>query len=114
AVRLKGERDVDVDAILALDERWRRNLQELEMLRAERNRVSEEIGRLKKAGEPADDRIARMREVGDRIKEVEAEVRELQAQIETLLLNLPNLVHHDVPPGADEADNVEVRRWGEP
>ena len=114
AVRLKGEGDVDVDAILALDERWRRNLQELEALRAERNRVSEEIGRLKKAGEPAEDRIAQMREVGDRIAAVEAEVRELQAEIERLLLNLPNLVHPDVPVGAGEEDNVEVRRWGEP
>ncbi len=114
AVRLKGEGDVDVDAILALDERWRRNLQELEALRAERNRVSQEIGRLKKAGEPAEDRIAQMREVGDRIAAVEAEVRELQAEIERLLLNLPNLVHPDVPVGAGEEDNVEVRRWGEP
>ncbi|HEX6988969.1 MAG TPA: serine--tRNA ligase [Bacillota bacterium] len=114
AVRLKGEPDVDVDGILALDQQWRDHLQRLEALRAQRNRVSQEIGRLRKAGQPADERIAEMRRVGDEIQALEAEVRAVQERIQALLLNVPNLVHPDVPHGADESENVEVRRWGRP
>ena len=76
--------------------------------------MSEEIGRLRKAGQPADERIAEMRRVGDEIQALEADVRTIQEQIEAKLLNVPNLVHPDVPHGADESENVEVRRWGEP
>src|SRR5690606_1968210 len=101
AVRLKGEPGVDIDGVLSLDERWREHLQRLEALRAERNRVSAEIGRLRKAGEPAEAQIAEMRRVGDEIQALEAEVRTIQEQIQAKLLNVPNLVHPDVPHGVD-------------
>ena len=66
----------------ALDQRRRSVLQEAEALKAERNRVSEEVGRLKRAKENADHLIAQQREVGDKLKELEAAERELEAATE--------------------------------
>lgn len=112
-MRLKGEGGVDVDALLALDEQWRRRLQEVEALRAERNRVSQEISRRKRTGESgADQLMAEMRQAGDRLKTLEEEAKQLKEQVDALLLQLPNPPHPDVPAGVDETDNVEVRRWG--
>lgn len=114
AMRNKGEDDVDLDALLELDVQWRKNLQQLESLRAQRNSVSQEIGRLKKAGADASAAVAEMRQVSDRIKELEDLTRQQEAQLDDMLLRLPNLNHDDVPPGESEEDNVEVRRWGAP
>jgi seryl-tRNA synthetase len=97
-----------------LDEKRRELLQESEQLKNRRNVVSAEVAKLKKAKENADDRIAEMRQVGDRIKELDDEVRELEAQIEQLTLSIPNIPSDSVPVGASEEDNVEVRRWSEP
>jgi seryl-tRNA synthetase len=100
-----------VDEILSVDERRRQAIQSVEELKARRNEVSKEIGALKREGKDADDRIAEMREVGDRISELDGVVSESEARIRELLLNLPNLPAADVPPGGEE-DNVTVREWG--
>src|SRR5262249_46189771 len=80
----------------------------------ERNRTSEAIGQAKRRGENPETVMARMREVGERIKELDAAVKQADEQVETLLLQLPNLPHPSVPPGTTEDENVEIRRWGEP
>jgi seryl-tRNA synthetase len=100
--------------LLRRDEARRAAVRAAEDLKAERNRVSEQIGQARRRGEDASAEQARMREVGDRIKQLDAELRTIEADIETALLGLPNLPHVSVPvgPGADE--NVEVRRWGTP
>ena len=102
-----------VDRLLSLDERWRELLARLEELRAERNRVSKEIGRMKDGAE-RETRIAEMRDVGERIAGLEDQVRQVEAEREDLLLHVPNVPQPSVPVGPDEEHNVVVREWGEP
>ena len=105
---------VDIDEILRIDENRRKMLIEVENLRAERNRESEEIGRLKKAGQAADEAMARMRAVAQRIKDLEADLAGSDGELEDLLLAVPNMPDESVPVGRDADSNVEVRRWGSP
>ncbi|HAR46462.1 MAG TPA: serine--tRNA ligase, partial [Nitrospiraceae bacterium] len=109
---------VDLAGFLDLDVKRRAALQEAEALRKTRNDASEEIGRLKKAGVPAEDKVAEMRSVGDRITALEADVRGVEESQRNILYEIPNIPHASVPDGKDENDNVEVRRWspagGEP
>ncbi len=117
AIRRRGA-ELDLREFLALDEQRRSTQQELEALRRKRNEVSEEIGRLKKAGKPAEDKVAEMRAEGDAITALENAGREAEEAQRNILLMIPNLPHASVPDGKDEADNVEIRRWspqgGEP
>ena len=101
----------DLSEFLALDAKRRANQQEIEVLRRRRNEVSEEIGRLKKEGRPAEDKVAEMRAVGDTIAALEGGAREVEEAQQGLLLTIPNLPHASVPDGKDENDNVELRRW---
>jgi seryl-tRNA synthetase len=100
-----------LDEILALDAERRNLLRESEALKARRNEVSKEIGRMKEKP-PA--LLAKMRAVGDRIKELDGRLATIEPELNSLLLRVPNLPDPSVPPGAGEEDNVEVRRWGEP
>ena len=106
--------DEDVDGLIALDVERRDALFRGDELRALRNRTSEEISKCKKKGEDAGDVVVRMREVGAEIKQLEEDVRETDEKIRDLLLMIPNMPDESVPEGADEEDNVEIRRWGDP
>jgi len=105
---------VDLDRILALDVERRQGLSEVEQLKAKRNQVSKQVGLLKKQGQDASAIIAEMGAIGDRIKELDERGRQVEAELQELLLQLPNIPAPDVPVGKDENDNVEVKRWGEP
>jgi seryl-tRNA synthetase len=109
---------IDLAEFLSLDAKRRAAQQEIEILRRNRNEVSEEIGRHKKSGQPAEDKVAEMRAVGDSIAAIESSTRELEEAQRNILLMIPNLPHATVPDGKDENDNVEIRRWspqgGEP
>lgn len=114
AVRGKGaETGADVDRVLALDAERRALVGEGDGLKGRRNAVSQEVGERKRRGEGADDLVAEMRAVNDRIREIDARLREVEAEIDDVLLRTPNLPHPSVPPGG-EADNRTVRAWGEP
>jgi seryl-tRNA synthetase len=113
ALKARGE-TLSVRPILELDQRRRQLLREAEELKAERNRVSEAIGQAKRRGENPEAEMVRMREAGERIKTLDARVKETDAELELLLLQLPNVLHPSVPPGLTEEENVEVRRWGTP
>jgi seryl-tRNA synthetase len=102
---------LDLTEFLALDARRRSAQQEIETYRRRRNEVSEEIGRLKKAGQPAEDMVAEMRAVGDSIAALENSTREVEEAQRNILLTIPNMPHATVPDGKDENDNVEIRRW---
>jgi len=106
--------EVDIDAIVEVDQQRRDALFRGDELRALRNRTSEEIARCKKSGDDAGEAIARMREVGAEIKQLEESVRATEEKIRELLLVIPNMPAESVPAGTDEDDNVEIRRWGEP
>ncbi|MCF6095411.1 serine--tRNA ligase [Thermovorax subterraneus] len=103
----------NLEEFLKLDEERRTLLVEVEQLKSLRNRESEEIARRKKQGEPADDLIEKMREVSGKIKEMDERLKEIEERLEQLLLMIPNIPDESVPVGESDADNVEVRRWGE-
>jgi seryl-tRNA synthetase len=112
-VRRRGEDPAIVDQILTLDARRRELLNEVEQLKATRNAVSKEIGKMKDAAE-REAKIAEMRGVGDRIAEIDRQVAEVEAQFGHQMLLVPNLAHKDVPDGTSEHDNIVVRTEGEP
>ena len=112
ALQSLGADPGQVDAILALDVQRRELLTEVEGLRAERNRVSKEIGKLKDEAE-RERRIAEMREVGGHIAELEDRLRVVESDLDAAMLAVPNLPHASVLYGPDETHNVVVRGWGE-
>ncbi len=113
ALRLRQDKPALVDRVLELDGQWREMLVEVERLRAERNRVSKEIGRMKDAAE-RQQKIEAMRAVGDQIAALEERLREVEAELQKQMMWIPNIPHRSVPVGANEHDNREVRRWGTP
>jgi seryl-tRNA synthetase len=102
-----------VDELLSLDEQWRAKTAEVERLKAERNRVSDEIGAIKKQKGDASEQIAQMSLIKGRIQDLDAEVVVFDKQIDEFLLNMPNLPDESVPVGKNEEDNVVVREWGD-
>jgi len=103
-----------LDELLKTDARRRELLGRVEALKSQRNKVSEEIGRLKRVGENTDNLTLQMRKVGEEIKALDEEIRQLEAYLEEQLLNIPNLPHPSVPVGPDASANQVVRSWGEP
>ena len=101
-----------VDDILRLDEKRRSLLTQVESLKAERNAVSKEIGRMKEAAE-REKKIAAMREVGERIAVLDREVAEVEAELQRLASALPNIPDERTPIGASEDDNVVLRTVGQ-
>jgi len=101
-----------VDKVSALDTRWRDLLQSVESLRAERNKASKEIGRLRDRDDRAS-RIAEMREVNSRLSALEAELREVEASLNDAVSWLPNVPDKSTLVGPDESANRPVREWGE-
>ncbi len=115
ATRGRGD-EAHIAEIAALDEQRRKLVVESDNLKAERNKVSKEIGVLKaKGGDPIYEAALkeRMRVVGERVAALDAEVAGLDERLQQVLLILPNLPHESVAVGKGAADNPEVRRWGE-
>jgi len=103
-----------VTEVLEWDEKRRKALAEVEALKAQRNRVSKEIGALmaqKKAAE-AEAKKAETRQLGDQIAALDKEAEAASQARDALLLRLPNLPHASVPVGRSSADNPVVREWG--
>ena len=109
----RGDSPNIVDEVLTLDGHRRALLQQVEALRAERNRVSKEISRMRDKTE-REERIAAMRLVGKRIGELETRLRQVESDLRQVMAFLPALPHESVPVGPDETHNVVVRQWGEP
>ncbi|MDR3349986.1 MAG: serine--tRNA ligase [Acidaminococcales bacterium] len=101
-----------LDEFLRLDKERRSLLITVENLKSERNQVSQEISRLKKTGADAAAKIASMRETGDAIAGYDAKLREIEESLREIALRLPNIPNEAVPPGQDERDNPQVRKWG--
>jgi seryl-tRNA synthetase len=101
-----------IDEIVALDERRRSMLTEVEALKAQLNAGSRETGR-KAAGDDRDAHIAAMRALGDEIAQLDAAAGEVDRELHALLLTVPNLPSPDAPVGKDESDNVITETWGE-
>ncbi len=105
-----------VDEVLALDKENREIKGEVEALRAERNRLSKEIGGLMKQGkkEEAEAVKAQVNANASRVEELSAREREVEAAIKKAMMTIPNIIDPSVPIGKDDLENVEVMKYGEP
>lgn len=104
---------INLDELISLDEQRRKLIQEGESLKAKRNEVSAQIGKLKKEGGDASRAIAEMESVKDRIQAIDLELRDVEKKVNELLLTIPNVPHPSVPLGRTPAENKEVFRWGD-
>src|SRR5262249_1792693 len=102
-----------LDRFSELDTRRRSLVGARDEMNAERNRESQEIGKLMKAGnkEAAESRRARVRSLGDTIAAAEVELAKVESDLDALMVTIPNLPDSSVPVGADESANLEVRKW---
>lgn len=100
-----------VDEVRQLDKQRREILVVSEELKAKRNQVSQEVGKLKKAGQDATAIVIEMKEVSDKIKEYDEKLSNVESELNELLMYIPNLPHSSVPIGKSAEDNIEVRKW---
>jgi seryl-tRNA synthetase len=105
---------LDLEGFRALDKERRELITENEKRKAQRNKASEEIARLKKEKKNADSLLAEMKQVSEVIKQTDESIDALDAKQRELLLTIPNIPHSSVPGGAGAEGNQEVRRWGQP
>ncbi len=108
----RGESIEIIEKAIELDKIWRKKLFELNQLRRDRNKISEEIKKTNdiKRGEL----IKKAREISENIKIKEKELKTIEKRLKNILLSIPNIVHESVPIGKDENENVPVRFWGKP
>lgn len=105
---------LDVDSIRAMEERRKAVQVETQNLQNERNSRSKKIGQAKAKGEDIQPLLAEVAQMGDSLKDKEQELANIQAEMDAVVMGIPNLLDASVPDGADENANVEIRRWGEP
>ena len=106
--------DLTIDAVLALDEKRRGLLLEVEEMKAEQNKVSKEIPKLKKEGKEVSETLAAMKQLSADIKALDVQVKAVEEEITDLLLSIPNAPHPQVKAGFSEEENTEIRKWGTP
>ncbi|MFA5090875.1 MAG: serine--tRNA ligase [Candidatus Omnitrophota bacterium] len=102
----------DLDNLISLDDRRRKLLSEAEALRAEKNKANDEIAALLKNKKDAKPRIEGMKEISRKIDESEGRLKDISAEIDKVLLTIPNVPHSSLPRG-DASCNQIVRSWGE-
>lgn len=114
AMQIRGEKEFDLDGVVALDDQRRDLLKEVEVLKQELNVESKKIPQLIKEGKDVTEDKARLKELSDRIKGIDVQVKEVEDKLNYTLMRIPNVPHPDVPQGETDEDNVEVKKWGEP
>lgn len=112
--KFQDEKLAKVDEILAKDRKYRELLQEAEMLRAKRNKLTSGINELKKKGKNAAPVIKEAKELPQKIKDTEEYQNRLKEEIDSLLLIIPNMIHESVPIGRTDKDNVASEFIGKP
>jgi seryl-tRNA synthetase len=103
-----------VDELLQNDQKWRSLQIQANALRQQRNKLTEQIAKLRKEGRDATAVMHEAEAIPDKIRELEQEAGNARERINQILMQLPNIMHESVPTGKDEHDNVEVRKWGTP
>lgn len=106
--------DEEIDQILALDDERRVIIGKVESQKAEQKRISKSIPQLKKKGEDVSGIMAEMKQMSEEVKALDARRTEVENALHDALLGVPNVPADQVPEGADDTCNPEVRRWGEP
>ena len=103
-----------VDELLQNDQKWRSLQVQANALRQQRNKLTEQIAKLRKQGQDAAPVMREAEAIPDKIRELEQEAGNVRERINQTLMQLPNIMHESVPTGKDEHDNVEIRKWGTP
>lgn len=114
AVEKRCQGDFGIDKVLDYDKKRRALLAEVEQMKNRQGVKSKEIPKLKKAGEDTSALMAEMKTLSEDIKALDAQVSEVEAKLKDALLNIPNTPNENVQVGADDSDNTELRKWGEP
>ncbi len=114
AALARRKEDVDIDAVIALDDERRSILYEVEGLKARQNEASKKIPAMKKADEDVSPVFTEMKEISDKVKALDENVKDVEAKIYDAMLRIPNIPNDDVPDGDTDEDNVEIRRYGQP
>ena len=104
----------NLDDFVELEKKRRELLQVVEADKSQRNAASQEISKMKKAGENADEKIVAMRALGDKIAVDDKELKEVEDKLKTIMYEIPNMPADDVPIGTSDADNPVVRTFMEP
>jgi len=110
----KRNAPIDFSSLFDNEEKRKKLLLEIEELRHKRNVVSDEIAKMKRAGQDAQPNIEEMRIVSETIKTLDQDLAEVESAIQSFLITLPNLPHEDVPQGRDDTENRLEKTWGTP
>jgi len=113
-IESRGQGDYGLDRVMDLDEKRRKLLAEVEAKKNRQNQDSKQIPKLKKEGKDVSELLEQMKELSEEIKQMDAQVGLIEEELEKALLNIPNTPSDQVPLGASDEDNEEIRRWGEP
>jgi len=114
-LRQRGMKPAEVLKNFAqVDAQRRQAITSAETMKAQRNRASEEIAKLKKSGQDADALIAETKQLREQVEELGKAAEEYETRLQQILVGIPNMPHPSVPVGRSADDNVEIRRWGTP
>ncbi|MBQ9014672.1 MAG: serine--tRNA ligase [Firmicutes bacterium] len=114
AVELRGKGDFGLSQVVELDKKRRELLATVEQMKNQQKVQSKQIPVYKKEGRDTTELMAELKKLSDDIKELDGQVSETEEALRSALLNVPNTPYKDVQEGADDSDNVELRRWGTP
>jgi len=110
----KRNNDLDITPAIELDVKRRALLTDAEQKKAKQNEITKQIPAMKKEGKNTDEIFAEMRKLSDEIKEDDAEISKIDEELKNFMLRIPNIPNPEVPVGADDSENVEIRRFSEP
>lgn len=110
----KRNNDLDIDPAVKLDKKRREILVDVERKKASQNEISKKIPQMKKNGENTDEIFKEMKELSNNIKELDEQVRRIDEDLRDFMLRIPNIPNESCPIGADDSENEEQRRFGEP
>ena len=103
-----------VDEVIELDKEWRGVKYDEDKLRSERNKISEEINSLKKAGKNADKELKKAKEIPEEIEQLGIKRKDIEENIKFIMYKIPNIIHESVPIGKNDTENVELKKIGKP
>lgn len=110
----KRNNDLDITPAIELDAQRRALLSDVEQRKAKQNEITKKIPAMKKAGEDTTAIFAEMKALSDTIKEDDAKISEIDEELRSFMLKIPNIPNAEVPVGADDSENVEIRKFSEP
>lgn len=113
AIKSRGG-ELDLTEFAEIDKQRRELLQEVEALKNKQNVVSKQIPQLKKEGKDVAPIFEEMNQIKETVKGIDAKVAELDEKLQNIVLTIPNIPNERVAKGLSDADNVEIRKWGEP